>query len=201
MSIFRKLMTTRATQMSPAHVEALNGIEVEFYATRGPDKKVLDAWRLYINHLNSSSSEGVALVRWVEKKNGLLVDLLYQMAQSLGYGIDKVTIQNNSYHPKGFVEIETEQHALRKAGLAVFSGERPIQATVVGKVQTAQPMSLPDEINPQQRDIIQPALAAPKPVMPSLPTVDAEVITRSDKAQTETTSNSHFGSKTRSNTP
>jgi hypothetical protein len=33
MTIFRKLMNTRATQMSPAHVEALNGIEVEFYAT------------------------------------------------------------------------------------------------------------------------------------------------------------------------
>jgi hypothetical protein len=121
-------------------------------------------------------------VRWVEKKNGLLVDLLYQMAQSLGYDIDKVAIQNNSYHPKGFVEIETEQHALRKAALAVFSGERPIQATVVGKVQTAQPMSLPDEINPLQPAITQPALVAPKQVMPSLPTIDAELITRPDKA-------------------
>jgi hypothetical protein len=182
MSIFRKLMTTRATQMSPAHVEALNGIEVEFYATRGPDKRVLDAWRLYINHLNSSSSEGDALVRWVEKKNGLLVDLLYQMAQSLGYDIDKVTIQNNSYHPKGFVEIETEQHALRKAALSVFSGERPIQATVVGKVQTAQPLSLPDEINSPQPAITQPALAVSRQALPSLPTIDAEVITRPDKA-------------------
>jgi hypothetical protein len=182
MGIFRKLMTTRATQMSPAHVEALNGIEVEFYATSGPDKKVLDAWRLYINHLNSPSSEGDALMRWVEKKNSLLVDLLYQMAQSLGYDIDKVTIQNNSYHPKGFVEIETEQHALRKAALAVFSSQRPIQATVVGKVQTAQPLTLPSEIDPPTVSCNQPAVATPKRVMPPLPTVDAEVITEPDKA-------------------
>ena len=102
MSIFRKLMTTRATQMSPAHVEALNGIEVEFYATGGPDKKVLDAWRLYINHLNSPAGDGEALIRWVEKKGGLLIELLYQMAQRLNYDIDKVAIEKNVYHPNCF---------------------------------------------------------------------------------------------------
>lgn len=148
MAIFRKLMTTRATQLSPAHVEALNGIEVEFYATGGPDKKVLDAWRLYINHLNRPTGEGEALNRWVEMKSGLLIDLLYQMAQRLKYDIDKVAIEKNVYHPKGFVEIEAEQHALRKAALAVFSSERPIQATVIGRVQTTQPISLAKEIGP-----------------------------------------------------
>lgn len=61
LSIFRKLMTTRATTMSPAHVEALNAIEVEFYATSGPDKKVLDAWRMYNDHLTSGTLEGDAL--------------------------------------------------------------------------------------------------------------------------------------------
>ncbi|MGD0215461.1 MAG: DUF6680 family protein [Terriglobales bacterium] len=170
MSIFRKLMTTRATQMSPAHVEALNGIEVEFYAKSGPDKKVLDAWRLYINHLNSKAGEGEALNRWVDKKNGLLVDLLYQMAQRLKYDIDKVAIQNNVYHPKGFVEVETEQHALRKAALAVFSGERPVQATIVGRVQTSQPLPPPDEAADNRRAIAGvPRRGAP-------PTLTAEIV-------------------------
>ncbi|MGA8272189.1 MAG: DUF6680 family protein [Candidatus Sulfotelmatobacter sp.] len=168
MSIFRKLMTTRATQLAPAHVEALNAIEVEFYATRGPDKKVLDAWRLYINHLNSHAGEGEALNRWVEKKTGLLIDLLYQMAQRLKYDIDKVAIQNNAYQPKGFVDIETEQHALRKAALAVFSSERPIQTTVVGTVQTSQPLPPAEEIAPAALALQQrPALALPpEPVRP-----------------------------------
>lgn len=145
MEIFRKLMTTRATQLSPAHVEALNGIEVEFYAKGGADKKVLDAWRLYINHLNRPTGVGETLNRWVETKSGLLIDLLYAMAQRLKYDIDKVAIEKNVYHPKGFVEIETEQHALRKAALAVFSGQQAIQATVVGRVQTTQPLVLPKE--------------------------------------------------------
>jgi len=171
MAIFRKLMTTRATQMSPAHVEALNGIEVEFYALSGPDKKVLDAWRLYINHLNTPIGEGETLNRWVEKKSGLLIELLYQMAQRLKYDIDKVAIEKNVYHPKGFVEIETEQHALRKAALAVFSGERPIQATVVGRVQTTQPLTLPEELGPAQ-----PALPPAERRRPALPILQAEVI-------------------------
>lgn len=171
MVIFRKLMTTRATQLSPAHVEALNGIEVEFYALRGPDKKVLDAWRLYINHLNSKVGEGEALNRWVDKKSGLLIDLLYEMAQRLKYDIDKVAIEKNVYHPKGFVEIETEQHSLRKAALAVFSGERPIQATVVGRVQTTQPLALPEELGPAQ-----PALAPAEQRRAALPILEGEVI-------------------------
>lgn len=182
MAIFRKLMTTRATQMSPAHVEALNGIEVEFYAKGGPDKKVLDAWRLYINHLNTQAGNGDALNRWVDKKGDLLIDLLYEMSQRLKYDIDKVTMQKNAYHPLGFVEIETEQHALRKAALAVFSGERPIQATVVGRVQTAPPLSLADEIGAGQSLDRQPALASPRPEItrPQLPPLRAEIVTRPD---------------------
>jgi len=177
MTIFRKLMNTRATQMSPAHVEALNGIEVEFYATSGPDKKVLDAWRMYINHLNRPTGDGEALNRWVEAKSGLLIELLYQMAQRLKYDIDKVAIEKNVYHPKGFVEIEAEQHALRKAALAVFSGEQPIQATVVGRVQTSQPLELPEEIGPAQPAPRQPALApAEQQRRPALPVLQAEVI-------------------------
>lgn len=170
MTIFRKLMTTRATQLSPAHVEALNAIEVEFYATSGPDKKVLDAWRSYINHLNKPTGDGEALNRWVETKNSLLIELLYQMAQGLKYDIDRVAIEKNVYHPKGFVEIETEQHALRKAALAVFSGEQPIQATVVGRVQTTQPLRLPEEVGPP-RSALAPTGRPPAP-----PVLQAEVI-------------------------
>jgi hypothetical protein len=176
MAIFRKLMTTRATQLAPAHVEALNGIEVEFYATGGPDKKVLDAWRLYVNHLNTGSGDGEALNRWVDKKTSLLVDLLYAMAQNLGYDIDKVAIQNNAYHPKGFVEIETEQHALRKATLAVFSGERPVQATIVGRVQTSQPLVIPKELG-----MAQQALAPAEQQRAVLPLLEAEVIPQRPK--------------------
>jgi hypothetical protein len=110
-SIFRKLMTTRASTMHPVHVEALNSIEVEFYATEGEDKKVLDAWRLYVTHMNVQRKlEGAELDRWAEEKKRLLVDLLYEMAQALDYPeISKATIKNDTYYPQGYVDIEQEQ--------------------------------------------------------------------------------------------
>lgn len=147
--IFRRLMTTRSMQLAPAHVEALNSIEVEFYSKEGPYKEVLDAWRMYVNQLNQPAGVGDALQRWVDKKNDLMVELLYKMAKSLGYDIDKVAIQKNVYYPKGFVDTEAEQHALRKAALAVFSGEKPLTVATVGPVEVTSQLQLPNQEVPQ----------------------------------------------------
>jgi hypothetical protein len=148
LELFRRLMTSRATDIAPLHVEALNAIEVEFYAKDGPDKKVLDAWRIYINHVNSPMGEGDALARWVDKRKELLVDLIYAIGQNLRYDIDKVTIKNNAYYPRGHWEVETEQHALRKAALKVFSGQAPIVNTIVGPVEMIPPLPPPDDTEP-----------------------------------------------------
>jgi serine protease inhibitor len=139
-------MTSRATDIAPVHVEALNSIEIEFYAKSGPDKKVLDAWRIYINHVNSPMGEGDALARWVDRRRELLVDLIYEMGQNLGYDIDKVAIKNNAYYPKGHWEVETEFHALRKATLRVCSGEQSIATTMLGPVEVTPPLPPPEDL-------------------------------------------------------
>lgn len=43
LTIFRRLMATRAQNLNPAHVEALNAVPIDFYK----DKKVMDAWEEY----------------------------------------------------------------------------------------------------------------------------------------------------------
>jgi hypothetical protein len=146
LSVLRRLMTTRATDISPAHVEALNSIEVEFYATKGPDKKVLDAWRIYINHVNKPMEEGSTAERWVETRKELLVNVVYEMGQSLGYDIDRVAIKNNVYYPKGQVDVEMELHALRKAALKVFTGGAPVVTSIVGPVEVIPPLKPPDAL-------------------------------------------------------
>ena len=148
LAIFRALMTTRASRMAPQHIDALNSIEVEFYSPKGTEKKVLDAWREYCNHLYIPDElAGDDLKRWGEKQDDLFVDLVHRMASCLGYDIDKVTIRRNAYYPKGYGEIESEQHALRKAALDVFSGTRPMRMSIVGPVaidETAYVVSQPD---------------------------------------------------------
>ena len=49
LTIFRTLMATRATNLSPVHVEALNAVPIDFYK----DKYVMDAWEEYFMHLTS----------------------------------------------------------------------------------------------------------------------------------------------------
>ena len=43
--VFKTLMATRAYNIDPAHVEALNTIDLEFSAKKPSEKSVLDVWQ------------------------------------------------------------------------------------------------------------------------------------------------------------
>jgi hypothetical protein len=47
LQVFKTLMATRAYTLSPAHVEALNRIDLEFSGK----KKVIEVWRQYLDLL------------------------------------------------------------------------------------------------------------------------------------------------------
>ena len=47
--IFKTLMATRASSLSPHHVEALNRIDLEFKAQTKKDKDVIEAWKVYLS--------------------------------------------------------------------------------------------------------------------------------------------------------
>ena len=83
-----------------------------------------------------SRAEGNPLCAWQTHGEGGTHqspgDLLYEMGESLGYHFDKVTLKKNAYYPRGWGEVEVEQHQLRKAALAVFAGEKPLNVVVVG---------------------------------------------------------------------
>lgn len=118
--VFKTLMRTRAATLSPSHVEALNMIDLEFYGNSKKDKKVVAAWKLYLDNLGDvSTPEDIKHA----KRNDLFLDLLYTMAASLGYEFDKEHIKNTSYIPQRHVDIESEQHLIRKGVLGVLNGE------------------------------------------------------------------------------
>lgn len=127
LKIFKKLMATRASQLAPAHVEALNMIDVEFYGNNKKDKDVTIAWKAYIDHL---TDENYPKESWHIKKTDLLIELLYIMAKSLNYNFDKTHIKNTSYFPKGYGELEDDQFILRKGFLALMSGEKSLSVQI-----------------------------------------------------------------------
>lgn len=128
--IFKTLMATRAQSTAWVHVEALNRIDLEFKNT-GKEKAVVNEWRVYVDWLNKyvespNQPEGQALQEWENKRQELLTNLLFQMAQVLGYDFDKVQIRKAAYVPRVYGNTELEQAALRFFGIEVLRGNRPI---------------------------------------------------------------------------
>jgi hypothetical protein len=139
--VFRTLMATRTTNLHFKHVEAMNLVELEFYNER----KVMDCWRLYRNHLDDQAYIKRDVPSWDNDRNKLLIDLLYEMSISLGYSYDKSQIQKGVYYPAGYVDIENENKETRKLWLEVLRGQR--QIPMKAEVWTNQPpKTMPPEM-------------------------------------------------------
>lgn len=126
LDIFRDLMETRAAALTPKHVAALNRIDIEFYNV----SKVSEAWKEYHDHLFQASKIDAenkeAWAAWTVKKEDLLTNLLSQMATFLKYNFDNVHIKRGHYHPKAYVDIETELMIIRRALVELLSGRKAL---------------------------------------------------------------------------
>ena len=80
LDIFKTLMATRAYNVSWAHVEALNRIDLEFDHNNKKEKAVIFAWKEYLDLLSNSS---INSEQWNIKRVDLLVELLHKMAKVL----------------------------------------------------------------------------------------------------------------------
>ena len=101
--IFKILMATRAQNLSPGHVEALNMIDLEFDGQNKRENKVISAWKSYLDHLGDGSLSPDV---WASKRADLFVDLLHSMATVLGFKFDKIHIRRSVYSPKAHGKIE-----------------------------------------------------------------------------------------------
>lgn len=121
--IFKTLMATRAYTLAPAHVEALNRIDLEFSSRVRNEKAVLDIWQQYLDHLGDKSLSPEA---WADKRVTLLVDLLHAMGQCLGYDFNKTQIKNGTYAPVAHGRIDEEQQRVRELVIEVLEAKRPL---------------------------------------------------------------------------
>jgi hypothetical protein len=121
--IFKTLMTTRAARLSADHIQALNTIDIEFRGKDRRSRQVLEAWKAYLNHLNTRMAPEV----WLSRGDDLFVELLFAMAQSLGYSMDKTEIRSTSYSPTAHGRYEEEQGRLRTGMLELLEGKRSLQ--------------------------------------------------------------------------
>ena len=126
LAIFRVLMATRASTLSPGHVEALNAVPVEFYGTGGKLKAINDAWKLFLDHHDGEPGSEA----WLQKRIDLFLDLLHLLAQYLGYGFSRAQLARDIYSPKVHADVEAEQTAIRKGLAKLLNGEASLPMAV-----------------------------------------------------------------------
>lgn len=125
--VFKTLMATRASGLSPQHVEALNRIDLEFDSNKPGDLAVKEAWKAYLDLLAAQDVPGDI---WHAKRVDLLVELLHKMAKALNYQFDKTHIKNSSYQPRFYGELEQYQNSMRQAMMELIEGKRTLSVHI-----------------------------------------------------------------------
>jgi hypothetical protein len=123
--IFRTLMATRALNLSPAHVEAINSVPIDFYK----DKSVMDAWEEYFGHLTRTGEVDAV---WGQKRIDLFTKLLSAIGSKVGYDFNAAEM-NRIYFPNAHGILEEEANVIRRGAAALFKGnfELPLAVKAV----------------------------------------------------------------------
>lgn len=124
--LFKTLMATRALNLSPSHVEALNAVPIEFYGDKGQLKEINLKWKIYYDHLLTSVAENS---NWELKRRELLYSLLVVMSKFLNYDFDEVEIKK-VYAPQGHAVIESDQEMIRSGLAELFRGNLTIPVEI-----------------------------------------------------------------------
>ncbi|HSY52859.1 MAG TPA: DUF6680 family protein, partial [Opitutaceae bacterium] len=136
LGIFKSLMATRGAptrggQVSPAHAQALNMIDMEFSDTKKNERVVRQIWKEYLNNLSllptDPEAQKAALPLWTERNQDYLAKLLVEMGKCLKYEFDPVYIKNSVYIPQGHINDENELRKLRALTLELLSGKNSLR--------------------------------------------------------------------------
>lgn len=136
MRVFKILMSTRAANLDPRHVEALNMIDVVFSSTSRTEIEIRSRWKQYLDHL---SDKNYPKDSWGVKRVDLMVELLHVMATFLGFDFDKTHIKNQCYYPEGYGFLESDQGTIRRGLAEVLSGNRALPMWVTNFPPQASP--------------------------------------------------------------
>ena len=149
--IFKTLMKTRATPVSPEHTQALNLIDVEFCSGSEEDKAVRQAWSNLLNNLNSGlgleMDEGRLQV-WGMKNKDFLAELLSKMGAALNYKFDFTYLKEHSYYPKGQGDLNDSIVAVQSGWVEVLKGNRALKMEITNLPGQTEPPSAPPALKP-----------------------------------------------------
>lgn len=142
--VFRTLMATRATRLSPEHVQALNMIDFEFqlrsiewFGAKAKIKSVQTAWNEYRDHLNTQHTPET-VDAWLKENDDFFVEMLYKMSVAVGYPFEKLQIRKSVYAPTAHSNLEDDQTIIRRGLVELFSKKFAIPVITFPPPQTPE---------------------------------------------------------------
>lgn len=156
LSIFRSLMATRMTPLSPDRVKALNLVEVEFSQYPKILEKFNKLLEIYNDGLQWSSEQEIVHQRALQVVNDRTAELLKEMGLCLGFKLDNLKILRGGYYPDAFFAADQQQAEIREFLAGLNSGRKSLKMEVID-------YRYPDNIleNARQtQEILSQALAA-----------------------------------------
>jgi hypothetical protein len=138
--ILSSLMRTRKAIMDPAHVGALNEIQLEFSG----DPDVIASYRSYIANLSDTvPPPGNALDNFIKRRSDLFFDLLHAISKVADTVIDRHDLDRLAYAPFGWQTEHQEQQILRTSLIDVLQSRKPIHVVTESQSQAAVPQHGP----------------------------------------------------------
>ena len=143
--IFASLMKTRRFQLDPEHVASLNLIQV-YFADHGA---VLKTYREYIKLLSRKAIPGVADESLWKERDDAFIDLVHEIAKSIGFQYDKKDLVELSYGPQGWAN---DQDTVRKLHALLVDVLEHRRALPVAPFLNAQNSPFPPQPLPPSSD-------------------------------------------------
>jgi hypothetical protein len=116
-NLFFALLTTRASPLAQAHVQALNSIDVVFNDPR--DEAIRAAWARVLEQMNIDPAQ----VDWFERLNDRKCDLLQKMGAAVGFEFGIEYLKRQGYLPRHYTDLEQDQLIMRKRLLNVITDD------------------------------------------------------------------------------
>lgn len=135
--VFRDLMRTRAAKLSPAHVDALNLVEIEF--NKFP--RVTGAWHRYMENLAAANPiDENERSNFNVRREQLFIKLIQEVAKQSGLRtVDITDVMTSNYYPVGWQTEQQEQQQIRQSLIQVLAGNRPLSIKAFDNTKWAGP--------------------------------------------------------------
>lgn len=130
-------------------MEALNLIDVEF--SEPAEKDIRDAWKMYLDHLNTYTSnekepdetKRKVIEQREDRRKDLLAELLQKMGARLGYGFDFTYLKGRAYYPQGHGTMVEEETAVRRGLIEMLWKGRPLIVRAIEPIQRSNEEGTP----------------------------------------------------------